>query len=236
MKEIHFDSIDSTSLYLKNNYHNLDNLTIVSSKTQTNGRGRNNRRWLDDSNNLLFSILIKDDYLFKSYKALSVISAYTITKVLEKYNIHNVSIKWPNDVYVNDNKICGILLEGASKEELECLIIGVGLNVNQVVFDGDYIVKPISMKNILNIDIDIDILKKNIFNELSVNLNNLLANHNFYEEIVKYDYLKDRDVYSLINNEKRLVKVIGIDSDYSLKIIDNHKEINIEAGEISFHL
>lgn len=236
MKQIHFAKIDSTNTYLKNNYNNLADLTFVSATTQSMGRGRNNRSWLDDGNNLLFSILIKDRQLLDSHRVLSILSAYSILKILETYKINNLSIKWPNDVYVNDNKICGILLESVSKNKVECLIIGVGLNVNQTVFEGDYLTDPISMKNILNEDIDIEELKNRVFDEFIINLNKLKDNYDFYEEISKYDYLKGKQVYSLIDNEKKLVRALGIDDDYSLKIMCEDETLNIEAGEISFHV
>ena len=236
MKQIHFDTIDSTNTYLKNNYQNLDDMTFVSATSQSSGRGRNNRTWLDDGNNLLFSLLIKNDYLMDSYKILSILSAYSIIEVLETYGINNLSIKWPNDVYADDNKICGILLESVSKEKLECLIIGVGLNVNQDIFEGEFIHQPTSMKNILNINIDIEELKKKIYERFIDNLNKLKNNYYFYDDIAKYDYLKDKQVYALINNDKCLVNVLGINDDYSLRIKYEDKIENIETGEISFHI
>ena len=56
-KFIHFDTIDSTSSYLKGNYNKYDNFTFVSANFQTNGRGRNGRSWINGSDDLLFSIL-----------------------------------------------------------------------------------------------------------------------------------------------------------------------------------
>ena len=132
MKELFFETIDSTNTYLKQNYENLDNFTFVRADLQTSGRGRSSRKWLSKKgDNLLFSLLIKDKELINKYKALSINSAYLVLKILEEYGLKNLSLKWPNDIYVNGNKICGILLESVSKQEIECLIIGIGLNVNQ---------------------------------------------------------------------------------------------------------
>lgn len=236
MKLIHFESIDSTNTYLKQNYLDLENLTFVSATNQTQGKGRNNRQWLSNNNNLLFSILIKDSKYFDFTNAISIVSAYTIIQILNEYGIKDLSIKWPNDVYVKDNKICGILLESLSKENLECLIIGVGLNVNQIQFDGDYITNPISMKNILDKDIDVDELKNKIYEKFIENLNRLIDGYDYYEDIKEYDYLQSKEAYVLINNDKKLVKVKGIDSDYSLCIIADNQELNINSGEISFHI
>ena len=232
MKELFFETIDSTNTYLKQNYENLDNFTFVRADLQASGRGRSSRKWLSKKgDNLLFSLLIKDKELINKYKSLSINSAYLVLKILEEYGLKNLSLKWPNDIYANDKKICGILLESVSKQEIECLIIGIGLNVNQKEFVGDYLIKPTSMINELNKEIDLIELKNKIFNSL---LNNLKKD--YYTEIIKYDYLKNKTVNVVIHNENKTVKVLGINKDYSLKIVLDEEERDIYAGEISFHV
>lgn len=235
MNKIHFENIDSTNAHLKKHYENYDNQTFVSADYQSDGRGRNTRNWKSEkAKNLLFSLLLKNNLVH--YQALSIITAYTIIKVLEKYNLKDLMIKWPNDVYVKDFKICGILLEGVSIDKLICLIIGVGLNVNQIEFDEQYLIKPTSMKLQLDKEIDIEQLKEGIYSSLLENINKLNNGYSFYEEIKKYDYLIDKEVYVVINNKKEKVKVIGINEDYSLRIILNDTELDINSGEISFHI
>ena len=135
MKKIHFKTINSTNTYLKENYKDLPNFTCVSSAHQSQGHGRYNRSWESNNNeNLMFSILIKNKKLIEKFSSISLAIATCILKMLTSYKIKNISIKWPNDVYVNDKKICGILLEGIANE---CLIIGVGLNVNQTNFSKE---------------------------------------------------------------------------------------------------
>ena len=232
MKELFFESIDSTNTYLKDNYEKLDDLTFVRSDLQLKGKGRNERKWLSKAGeNLLFSLLIKDRQLIEKYKQLSVNSAYLVLKTLESYGLNDLSIKWPNDVYVKDKKICGILLEAVSREKIECLIIGIGLNVNQSEFAGEYLIEPTSMKKELDRQIDIIELKDRLFNYL---INELSEDH--YKQIKEYDYLKGKIVNCELNNELKTVSVIGIDEDYSLKIITDEKETNISSGEISFHI
>lgn len=237
MKTIHFESIDSTNTYLKQNYQSLDNMTFVSADYQTQGRGRLNRNWKSENgSNLLFSLLIKENELIEKFKSISVISAFSLIQVLEKYNINNLSIKWPNDVYINDSKVCGILLEAVTVEKIECLVIGIGLNVNQKAFEGEYVHSPTSIALELNKEIDIVKLKNEIFTQLEQNINSLKLKDVFYDSIVNYDYLKNKEVYAIIQNEKKLIKVIGINDDYSLKIKYDNKIEDIESGEISFHL
>lgn len=236
MKYIHFESIDSTNTYLKQNYKNLENFTFVSASNQTQGKGRNKRTWEGNENNLLFSLLIKDPKYFDYINSISIISAYSIIQVLEEYKINNLSIKWPNDIFVENKKICGILLEATTQNNIECVIVGVGINVNQTEFNFEAIHEPTSLKNILGKNIDIDELKNKIYNTLIDNLNKLINGYDFYEDINKYDYLKNSEAYALIHNQKKLVKVRGINYDYSLSVIDGETELNINSGEISFHI
>lgn len=234
MKTIHFETIDSTNTYLKENYEKLDNFTFVSADFQSAGRGRNNRNWKSEKGeNLLFSLLIKDKALIDKFSSLSVISAFSIIKVL---NLEHLSIKWPNDIYYKDSKLCGILLEAVTRNEIECLIIGIGLNVNQREFVGEYKRTPTSLYQITNQTQDMKIIKDKIFNQLYNDFMKVKEGYDFYNDIKEYDYLKDREVYAEINNEVKQIKVLGIDSDYSLKVLQDNKTYNLSSGEVTFHL
>lgn len=234
MKTIHFETIDSTNTYLKENYEKLDNFTFVSADFQSAGRGRNNRNWKSEKGeNLLFSLLIKDKALIDKFSSLSVISAFSIIKAL---NLEHLSIKWPNDIYYKDSKLCGILLEAVTRNEIECLIIGIGLNVNQREFVGEYKRTPTSLYQITNQSQDIRLLKDKIFNQIYSDFMKVKEGYDFYNDIKEYDYLKDREVYAEINNDVQQIKVIGIDSDYSLKVLKDNEIYNLSSGEITFHL
>ena len=94
MKEfnyLHFEEIDSTSSYLKRNYQDLDDLTLVSASLQTSGHGRMNRKWMNNKNeNLMFSLLIKDKELVNKYANFSLASAVCVYNTLLELNIRNV--------------------------------------------------------------------------------------------------------------------------------------------------
>ena len=234
MKTIHFETIDSTNTYLKENYEKLDNFTFVSADFQSAGRGRNNRNWKSEKGeNLLFSLLIKDKALIDKFSSLSVISAFSIIKAL---NLEHLSIKWPNDIYYKDSKLCGILLEAVTRNEIECLIIGIGLNVNQREFVGEYKRTPTSLYQITNQTQDMRILKDKVFNQLYNDFMKVKEGYDFYNDIKEYDYLKDREVYAETNNVVNQIKVLGIDSDYSLKVLQDNKTYNLSSGEVTFHL
>lgn len=237
MNSIHFESIDSTNTYLKENYQTLDNFTFVSADLQTKGRGRNNRDWKSEKgDSLLFSLLIKEEALIDKYASLSIISAYSLLEVFKEYGLNNLSIKWPNDVYVSGKKILGILLEAVTIEKIECLIIGIGINVNQDKFIGEYNTTPTSLYLETHKTIDIDELKDKVYRQIEHNFNLVKQGHDFYDEIIQYDFLKDKEEYAIINNEKKKVKILGINKDYSLKIEVDNNIMNINSGEITFHV
>lgn len=233
MNKLHLNKIDSTNNYLKQNYKNLEDYTFVSADLQTNGKGRNSREWKSENGkNLLFSLLLLDKQLFNHFKEISVITAYSIIEALSKIGIKGLSLKWPNDVYVNGKKICGILLESVSEDEMQCLIIGVGLNVNQTLFEGEYRVEPTSILNETKIKQDIEKIKEDIYITLLSNINSLKDGKNFYHLITKYDYLKDREVSLEIENVYKEAKVKGIQEDYSLLIESDGKLVNVYTGEV----
>ena len=237
-KTIDFESIDSTNLYIKKNYQDLDNFTFVSSLYQSKGKGRNVRKWESTKgNNLLFSLLIKDEDILNKYQCLSILSAVSIYNVLKSLNINNVSIKWPNDVYVNDKKICGILLEGISYDnKLQNIIIGIGLNVNESDFEKFELYDATSIKKELNKEISLDDIKEKVYDSLLSQLNKIKENDYSYLVVAKNNnYLLNKEVYAYVNNQKVLVQVLDINEDNSLKVLLDGKIINLFSGEITFH-
>lgn len=234
-RKYHFKEIDSTSSYLKRNYQKMPNYSMVSASFQYNGHGRNNRQWESNNNsNLMFSILIKDEALICKFASISLATGVIILEVLKELNLPNLSIKWPNDVYVNDKKICGILLESISYEnKIEMLSVGIGLNVNQKDFKEE---NAISVYNILNKKKNLNILKNKIYKKIIKGFNLLKDDKFDYLKVVrKYNYLLNKEVYAIINNQKILVKVLDINDDNSLKVQYNNNYHNVFTDEISFH-
>lgn len=127
---LHFDELDSTNSYLKKTQENLPHGTVVTSARQTAGRGRYSRIWESERGGLYFSVLLKPtktDFLPNLTQLMSV----CVCRTLESFGLL-VQIKWPNDVLVNGQKICGILSEAVSREgRIQAVVLGVGLNVGQ---------------------------------------------------------------------------------------------------------
>ncbi|MFC1485237.1 biotin--[acetyl-CoA-carboxylase] ligase [bacterium] len=134
MKFLHFTEVDSTNIYALKNINNLKDKTVVFADTQTAGKGRNNRRWISGfPNNLYMSVVLKPSYSLEENFPLFNITQYmavVVCRLLALYQV-DASIKWPNDILVNDKKIAGILSETCIQgNELQGMIVGLGVNLN----------------------------------------------------------------------------------------------------------
>ena len=160
-KIIHIDETDSTNRWLRECPRNaalsMGELPIADSQRpivvvadyQTAGRGCGSNTWESErGKNLLYSMLIHPTDVPVSRQFLvSMAVANSIAKVVSRY-VEDVSIKWPNDIYVRDQKLCGMLIENRLKGSvIKDSIIGIGLNVNQLCFKSDA-PNPVSLANL----------------------------------------------------------------------------------------
>lgn len=230
-KEIYFEEIDSTNKYIKNHYLDLDNFTFITTSYQTEGKGRNERTWKSNKGeNLLFSLLIKDKNLTELAGYLSLVTSVSVAQVIERYDINNVSIKWPNDINVNDKKVCGILLEG---QVPDYLAIGIGINVNQKVFDGEYHISPTSLALEREKNIDLNDFKSDLLENLIYNISNInYLKQAFINYFNSHNYLKNKAIYFTYNNQELTGNVLGVSDDFSLLIDSNNQIMKVNSGEI----
>ncbi len=163
-KIVHIGETDSTNHWLKE--HGEGEMVVVADY-QTAGRGCGTNTWESErGKNLLFSALIHPNQIPASHQFhISMAVSVAISEALEQY-IGDVSIKWPNDIYWRNGKICGILIEQTLKGTLiKESIIGVGLNVNQRIFRSDA-PNPVSLWQITAQETDRDALLSDILSRL----------------------------------------------------------------------
>jgi len=225
-----YDEIDSTQKYLMENFE-LNKLII--SKVQKRGRGRKNNEWLSEKGGLYFSFSVEPiEYIY----FLPILTSYSIGKVLKKSNFNSVKIKIPNDVYLNNKKVCGVISESYFKgDKLLGEGIGVGLNVNQNIddFPNEYLDRLTSLfiesKKLFFLDNIVNLF----FDEFKSNLNSLINKDikKILDELTKDFKIFEEPFYILINNKKEKV--------YGEKFIDDKtiyvKREDKEGFEIPLH-
>ena len=144
-----FPELDSTNNELLRDLDGYDNLSVVAAVSQTAGRGQRGNRWLSaPGDNLTFSLLLKPaDFPARDVMALTCLATLAVRDRLRDEDVRAV-IKWPNDIYAGNRKICGMLVEnGLDGRRLAWSIIGIGLNLNQTEFPAQ-LVNPTSLKRL----------------------------------------------------------------------------------------
>ena len=157
MKIIRIDEVDSTNSYLAREAHTLDAPVMVIADSQTAGRGQRGNSWESEAGqNLTFSVLYRPSG-FRAIEQFSISEA-TALAVVDFLALHGIEtkVKWPNDIYAGDRKICGILIQHSlTGSEISHSILGVGININQTEFVSDA-PNPVSARQITGETYDLD--------------------------------------------------------------------------------
>jgi BirA family biotin operon repressor/biotin-[acetyl-CoA-carboxylase] ligase len=232
--------VDSTNNFLKNTLSNSKPLpegTVIMAESQFAGRGQQQNRWHSDAGkNLTFSILLKPSFLaisdqFDLTRAISLGVFDALYPLLGK----GLKIKWPNDIYYNDMKLGGMLIENTIQGSLiKYSIIGIGLNVNQDNFP-ESVPNAASIKQILQRDYDLRHILSDICSHIEAWYLKLKAGQ---VDVVRKEYLSrlywlgenkrfrteagdfDGSVKNVLNNGVLVVK-----NSFETDLMFNFKEI-----------
>ena len=176
MNIIKLDAIDSTNNYLKKIILNegVNDYTVVTAKFQTQGKGQLGTEWESEhSKNLICSVYKKEiNIKVQDQFVISALVSLALIKTLRKVNLSNMHIKWPNDIMSDNKKICGILIENIVKENyIKDTVIGIGLNVNQTIFNN--LPNAASIKNLIGTTCSIDEILKDLVKNIKYCFNEL---------------------------------------------------------------
>lgn len=230
MKIIHYKQLASTNSHIKEllqSDYMLPHFTVVSADYQTSGRGQRENRWEScEGANLLFSMLLRPDELKASDAfAISRIISVAIAKWLASY-IDNVSIKWPNDIYCGDKKICGILIENSMiGMNISTSIVGVGININQTVF-SPFIPNPTSLSLITGKSYKVEDVFYSVLSEIEKQYNNYFGgfseeiNALYHNMLYRLNIPSKYNVVNLFTSTKRAEEatIVGVESNGCLML------------------
>tara|TARA_R110002051_G_scaffold10175_2_gene38536 strand:+ start:28759 stop:29487 length:729 start_codon:yes stop_codon:yes gene_type:complete len=231
MRIVKLHTIDSTNDYLKAlvKTERLKEDTVVWALEQTMGRGQMGTLWTAEAGkNLTFSI-------FRKVKRITIDQQFYVTMaaslavkdVLQKLLIKNITVKWPNDIMSDKQKICGILIESVIKKgKLDALILGVGLNVNQTDF-GD-IPRATSIKAQTGIHFDLEEILNMLLTQFHHYVDLLLKED---LDVIKSDYETDlfrkNKPSTFVKNDQTFVGIIqGVTPHGKLLILEEDEVLN----------
>ncbi|MGL4740346.1 MAG: biotin--[acetyl-CoA-carboxylase] ligase [Sarcina sp.] len=224
-----FDTINSTNLYCKENYKNLNDKTLILANEQTAGKGKSDRKWFSPSGGIYLSYLLK-----QTPTATSIIPLITSLAVIRALKTHNLlaKIKWPNDIIYEEKKLGGILVESKINSiNYEYIVIGIGLNLNSEIPSKDIENKFISLKNS---NLKKEILIADIINQIDLLLSENVSLPYILAEYKKNCILIGQNVLLYNENTEKKVDVIDINNDGTLLVKDELNNIfKIASGEFS---
>lgn len=234
------DETDSTNLFAKNNPVNTP--ALISADYQTSGRGRFSRKWLSrQGENLTFTIVIdinlKNENIFAVNFYVSLMLYFALSELLPS---EKIILKWPNDLLIENKKVCGILTETENLPDyLRRFIIGVGLNVNQTSFSGLSENEVTSIKNVSGIHCDRYELLFTLAKNILIFKDALFVPERILFLWKKFSGFVGRNIRFRKSDDSEIITgvVTGLSSDGAVVILSaDNKKLRFYSGEISFIL
>ncbi len=238
-KLIHFDVIDSTNEYAKKNFINLENGTVILSDEQTKGKGRAGRGFISNKGGLYFSVIYHSKLEISKLPLYTQLASIAVFKALEEIDI-KAHIKWPNDLYINKYKICGILTELIQFKDFNGVIMGIGINIKNT---RDEFMKAnilaSSIEEETKIKIDSKLLLERILYHLDAIFLDFETNRDFEKYktlLIENSMIIGKEIALDIGNENVIAKALDIDKYGNLIIDVNGERRALNSGEVHIRM
>lgn len=231
-----FDAVDSTNTAMIRDAqtHGVGRHIYVA-EFQTAGRGRRGRDWIGDfGRNVAMTVGFSFQRQLSDLGGLSCVAGLALIQVLENLGV-KAQLKWPNDVWFEDKKLAGILVELIQTPRGASAVIGIGMNVDLSPEQTSMIDQAVVGLRALNVAIAREDLVVAIYDALSVNLT-FFAQEGFARFVPAFDAvhrLHDSSAVLSSGNSKREGRVRGVDQDGALLFEENGSICRITGGEVS---
>lgn len=240
-QKIFYDELDSTNQKAKEllKEGKVQNGTIIVADSQLAGKGRMGRVWASPKGvGIFMSIIVCPDIAINQIPKLTLISGLAVCHTIKKICGGQSRIKWPNDILINNKKVCGILCElvgnGTGKN---FVVIGIGINVNQKCFPKD-----LPHATSLKIEYNQTFSREKIIDQFAEVFDKMYNTYLVEKSLEPFiqDYAQlcintGKEVYiSKSGDELEKVTVIKINNEGALEVIDeNDNMYEIHSGEVS---
>lgn len=204
---------------------------VFSAKKQTGGRGRFGRKWSDGEGNLMFSAIVKCDA--KNSGLLSLVCGISVLQTIKFFAENaDVKLKWPNDVLLEDKKVCGILIE---RKDENYVVVGIGVNIKNspVLQNAGYMATSLKECKI-NVSKDVFLPQfLNIFDEWLAKI--AKKEFNAVQEAWISSAKGINEEIEIKNMEEKITgKLVGVDENGAVVIEKNGEKISVFAGDVSY--
>lgn len=219
---MYFQTIDSTNNKAKELANDLSDGTVIISEEQTSGRGRLGRVWTAPKfKGIWMSVILKPDIEPFNVPKVTQVGAAAVIKTLSEFNI-KAYVKWPNDIILNNKKVCGILTEMSGElNKINYIVMGIGINVN--IEEAEFPEALRDTATSLSLETRNKIKRKDLVTKLLNNFE-VLYNEFAYKNDIKNSIKICRENSILIGKE---VKILKLNNESFGKAIDLN-----ESGEL----
>ncbi|MBO5019365.1 MAG: biotin--[acetyl-CoA-carboxylase] ligase, partial [Clostridia bacterium] len=210
---------------------------VLFSKSQSAGRGRMGKSFISKKGGLYFSIILRPENLIKNSIFITPAAAVAAAKAIEKISGKEAKIKWVNDIFIADKKVCGILCESRLDLEnsaAEYVILGVGINVFRP--KGGY---EKEIENIADALFSSDENGQAYLLLAAEFLNNFkeyyekIEKKQYMKEYIDRSYLKNKEISFFKDSKFHSARVVDTDMDGNLIIEENGERKRLYSGEVS---
>ncbi len=227
ISKIKFHTIPSTNTYAKENIENLKLPTLIIADEQTAGRGRQGKSFFSPKDTGLYMTLVFNAP--KSSQLLTPAAAVAVCKELEAIGIEP-KIKWVNDIFIKEHKVCGILTECFARKNNLYIALGIGINLTTKSFPNE-----LNIAGSVNLSCDKSKLAENVSQHILEFCEN--GNQNIINEYKKRLFILNRDIIYSKNNSEFTARAVDINEQCNLIVrhTDGSEE-TLSSGEISIKL
>ena len=236
--QIILNEVDSTNQFLLdlNKTINLNTPIVVTADYQFQGRGRKSKSWDSErGKNLLISILFKHNLSINEQFNFSMLISLAISDFISFYVKKDISIKWPNDIMIKNNKVAGFIIDNiVSDSIIHTSVLGVGININQTIFNR-YLPQATSLSLENQCEYHLNDIKERflscIENRYTKNLSRSLI-INQYNDLL---YLKNTSLLFEVNNLQFNASIINVDKSGKLVLMFKDKTLkSFGVNDIKF--
>ena len=231
-----FESIGSTNSWLVEHGSAHADFTLCCTDQQTAGRGRRGKTWLTPRGAITFSIQMRVPQPVAQLSGFSLFTGAAVCRVLRRQNL-DVMVKWPNDIYHQNSKLAGILIEvGTSDSQSTVVVAGIGINYQQGDERRDIDQPSVDLHSALNgAPPPRSVLIGQIAAEVFTGAMTFdrLAMHKMATDWAQYDYLHNRTVSIIDSAQTRRGIARGIDVSGRLQVDTPGGLVALSSGEVS---
>ena len=228
---MHLKSTKSTMSDAKLNLEKFNENIFVLSNEQSEGRGRRGGTWLSPPGNIYCSIAYRNSFTFRQYFLFSMLTSLAVKDSLDISLNKKIMFKWPNDIFYENKKFGGIILETYSINNSNFVIIGLGLNFSSSPKIEELQTTHIKQfSQIDNIIYFLEIFLNNFFKKIDYYIK---KNNNIIDDFKKSLMLLNNKIKIVVNEKEYLTGTFkDINDDGSLILENKNKLISIYSGRI----